>query len=141
MVTREDLRNYCDYLNDLAAMDLRIETLYNTYRSPQMTGDGSSRPSSPGDPVWSAYQRIERAKEAREELREKIQEIEDFVEAIEDPRERAICNLHYLSGLTWSATCYQLRKHHSITVVTRYDNDWWNNYEKECLNSPNNDES
>ena len=125
MVTREDLRKYCDYLNDLAAMDLRIETLYNTYRSPQMTGDGSSRPSSPGDPVWSAYQRIEKAKQAREDLREKIREIEDFVEAIEDPRERAICNLHYLSGYTWSATCYQLRKHYNGSMLIEYDRIWW----------------
>lgn len=131
MVTREDLRKYCAYLNDLAAMDLKIESMYNTYRSPQMSGDGSSRPSSPGDPVWFAYQRIEKAKQAREELRAKIREIEDFVEAIEDPEERAICNLRYLSGFTWEATCLQLKKHHSTSMITEHDRKWWEKYEEE----------
>jgi hypothetical protein len=134
VITREDLNRYIDYLSDLAAMDTRIESLYNTYRSPQMTGDGSSHSSDPGDPVWSAYQRIEKAKKAREELRAKIQEIEDFVEAIEDPRERAICNLHYLSGLTWSATCYQLRKHYSSTMLIDYDRNWWEEHQEKQEN-------
>ena len=130
MVTREDLRRYCEYLNDLDAMDMRIESLYNTYKSPQISGDGSSHSSDPGNPVWSAYQRIERAKQAREELRKKITEIEDFVEAIDDPRERAICNLHYLSGFTWEATCYRMRKHYSVSVITSYDREWWQAHEQ-----------
>ncbi|MBR6615042.1 MAG: hypothetical protein IKK95_03615 [Lachnospiraceae bacterium] len=131
MVTREDLNRYVKYLNSLAAMDLWIESMYNTYRSPQMSGDGSSRPSSPGDPVWYACQRIEKAEKDREELRAKIKEIEEFVEAIEDPEEKSICILRYLNGYTWEATCWILRKHRSAAVLTRIDNEWWSKYEKE----------
>ena len=129
MVTREDLHKYCELTNELDAKDLWIETLYNTYKSPQMTGDGSSHSSDPGNPVWYACQRIEKAKEARDELRKKIREIEEFVESIEDTRERTICTLHYLAGFNWEATCRQMRGHGSSSMLIEYDRIWWKNYE------------
>lgn len=125
MITREDLKQYQELLIEIDSLDVRIAEAYNTYRSPSMMSDGSGHGSEPGDPTVRAMHRVERLKEERARLQERITEIEIFVSEIKDPREKAICNLHYLTGYTWQATCLRMRKHSSATMLIDYDRRWW----------------
>ena len=128
-VTKNDLKEYQKMLLALESYDLQISEAYNTYKSPALTATGASRGADPGDPTSRALARIEKLRTARKNLLQRILEIETFVENIDDLYERAICQYHYIIGLTWDATCYQLRKHHSISVVFDYDSAWWAEYE------------
>ena len=131
-VTREDLKEYIrmkQYL--VSVLDPKIEDAYNTYHSPQLSGqNGGGSIREPGDPVSRAYRKLEKLQQQRKILVGQMIEIEDFVESIEDWYEKAICQLHYIEGYTWEATCLNLRKHHSISVVTSYDAAWWKSYEE-----------
>ncbi len=128
-VTKNDLKEYQKMLLALESYDLQIAKAYDTYKSPALTANGTSRGADPGDPTARALDRIEKLRAARKILLQRILEIETFVDNIEDLYERAICQYHYIIGLTWDATCYQLRKHHSISVVFDYDSEWWADYE------------
>ena len=131
-VTREDLKQYISMKQYLVSvLDPMIEDAYNTYHSPQLSAqNGSSGTREPGDPVARAYHRLEKLRNQREILINQMIEIEEFVESIEDWYEKSILQLHYLEGYTWEATCLNLRKHHSLSVVTSYDAQWWKNYEE-----------
>lgn len=131
MVTKEDLKAYQRKKLQLGAYDAEIEHAYNTYKSPQMNASGGGHSGDPGDPVTRAMTRIRRLKARRQSLIEKLAEIEQFVDEIDDPLEQSICRYHYIIGLTWDATVYQLRKHHSISVIFDYDADWWAKKQKE----------
>ena len=133
-ITRDDLRNYQELLIELDGYDARIEQAYNTYRSPAMSSDGGGHSSDPGDPTARAYHRIELLKAERQRIQERINAIESFVAAIEDPRERTICNLHYICGYTWQATCWRMRKHYSSPMLVKYDRQWWEDREQELEN-------
>lgn len=130
MVTKEDLKGYQRKKLQLDAYDAQIEHTYNTYRSPQTSTTGGHS-GDPGDPVTRALKKIRRLTESRKILMEKMVEIEQFVDEIDDPLEQAICRYHYIIGLTWDATCYQIRKHHSISVVFDYDAAWWAKRERQ----------
>ena len=133
-ITRDDLRGYQELLIELDGYDVRIEQAYNTYKSPAMVSDGGGHSSDPGDPTARAYHRIEKLKAERQRIQERINAIESFVASIEDPRERTICNLHYICGYTWQATCWRMRKHYSSPMLVRYDQQWWEDREKEMAN-------
>ena len=130
-VTKNDLKNYRKMLLELDQYDMLIEEAHNTYKSPALTsnGTGSRRPS---DPTTRALRRIERLEEQRDALLRKTEEIEDFADSIDDIFERLICKYRYIQGYTWDATVYQLRKHHSISVVFDYDANWWKKREEEA---------
>ena len=124
-VTKNDLKEYPKLLMSLESYDLQIAKAYDTYKSPQLTATGAGRATDPGNPTERALAKIERLREARKKLLQRILEIEQFVDGIDDLYERTICQYHYIIGLTWDATCYQMRKHHSISVVSDYDSAWW----------------
>ena len=133
-ITRDDLRGYQELLIELDGYDVRIEQAYNTYKSPAMVSDGGGHSSDPGDPTARAYHRIENLKAERQRIQERINAIESFVASIEDPRERTICNLHYICGYTWQATCWRMRKHYSSPMLVRYDQQWWEDREQKMAN-------
>jgi len=135
MITREDLKQYQELLIEIDSLDVRIAEAYNTYRSPSMMSDGSGHGSEPGDPTVRAMHRVERLKEERATVMERIIAIEKFVSEIDDPRERAICNLHYLTGYTWQATCLRMRKHCSASMLVNYDRQWWEKHESKSINN------
>lgn len=134
-ITRDDLRNYQELLIELDGYDVRIAQAYNTYRSPTMSSDGGGHSSDPSDPTSRAFQRIEQLKADRQRVQEQINAIESFVSTIDDPRERTICNLHYICGYTWQATCWRMRKHYSSAMLVEYDRRWWDEQEKESETS------
>lgn len=133
-ITRDDLRGYQELLIELDGYDVRIEQAYNTYKSPAMVSDGGGHNPDPGDPTARAYHRIENLKAERQRIQERINAIESFVASIEDPRERTICNLHYICGYTWQATCWRMRKHYSSPMLVRYDQQWWEDREQKMAN-------
>jgi hypothetical protein len=131
MITRDDLKKYQDLLIMIDSLDVEITETYNTYKSPAIISDGGGHASDPGNPTARAMHRIERLKAERARIQNQIEEIETFVSNIKDPRERAICNLHYLTGYTWSATCWRMRKHYSATMLIDYDRRWWQEHSRE----------
>lgn len=137
MITRNDLLNYQELLIEIDALDARIESEYNTYKSPSMMSDGGGHNSDPSDPTARAMNRIDRLKEDRQRLLDRINELESFVQAITDPREKSICTLKYICGYTWQATCWRMRKHYSAGMLIEYDRRWWERFEKESESSGN----
>lgn len=130
-MTREDLKQYQELLIEIDSLDVRIAEAYNTYRSPSIVSDGGEHGSEPGDPTVRAMHRVERLKAERATIQERIIEIEKFVSKINDPRERTICNLHYLTGYTWQVTCLRMRKHCSASMLIDYDRKWWKEYSEQ----------
>ncbi len=122
---RNELKRYRKYKAALNALDLRIKAEYNTYKSPQFQSDGSASSSDPGDPVARAFYQIQHLKEERAEIFEKVKAIEQFVRTIDDPEEKAICNLHYILGKTWEETCMCIRRHKSYAIIMDHDRNWW----------------
>ena len=118
-------------LQELEQYDALIDEAYNTYKSPALSSNGS-RSNDPSDPTVRALHKIERLKKERDDLLRKTEEIEDFAAGIDDIFERLICKYRYIAGYSWDATVYQLRKHHSISVVYDYDANWWKKYEEEA---------
>ena len=101
VIGQNDLRGYQTLKKELESLDSLIELTYNTYKSPALTSSGAGHSNDPGDPVTRALVRINKLKAKRKELLARIREIEDFVDNVDDSRERTILNYKYMQGLTW----------------------------------------
>jgi len=125
-VTRDDLRRYKHMIDELKSLDAMIESVNNTYKSPQLTSTGASRPRDPSDPVSRALYKKDKLRQQRMELMKEMIRIEQFVDSIDDMKERAICRYHYLMCFTWEDTCFRLQQYSSAKAVSDYDRRWWN---------------
>lgn len=125
-VTRDDLKQYKHMVDELKSLDAMIEAANHTYKSPQLTSTGAGRSSDPSDPVARAFDQKERLRKRRLELVKEMVRLEQFVEDIDDFKERTICRYHYLMCFTWEDTCYRINQYSSATAVADYDRNWWN---------------
>ncbi|MBR3308292.1 MAG: hypothetical protein IKG00_00080 [Lachnospiraceae bacterium] len=103
-LTREDLSQYQSLIIARDSLTGQIKEYDQLSRS---------------DHTGRAARRIRSLEAQQKIIDERMEEIENFVDSIEDPEIRTICSLHYLDGLTWEATCIQVRKHSSAAVITR----------------------
>lgn len=125
MIGQNDLRDYQTLKKELENLDAQIESEYNTYKSPALTSSGAGHSNDPSDPVTRALTRISRLKAQRKELLAKKTEIEDFVNSIDDRKERIILNYKYIQGYTWRTTCRAMQGHDSYAMLMEYDRRWW----------------
>lgn len=125
-ITRDDLRRYKHMVDELKSLDAMIESVNNTYKSPQLTSNGASRQRDPSDPVSRALYKKDKLRQQRMELMKEMIRIEQFVDSIDDMKERAICRYHYLMCFTWEDTCFRLQQYSSAKAVSDYDRRWWN---------------
>lgn len=124
-ITRNDLKNYKNMQLLLQELDDEINAAHNTYKSPSLSSDGSSRPLTANSPVERAMRRIERLEKKRDEVAAKVETCEKFVDSIEDPLTQSIFRYHFIDGYSWEATCLHIRKHESKSVMINIANRYF----------------
>lgn len=107
-MTVEKLESYKSLTAEMKAITLQIDSLYDTYRSPQLISDGSSHSISVGSPVEAAVNKVLELRNVYEQKYEEaanlLYNIETWLSQIEDPEIRSIARFHYVLGYSWKRT-------------------------------------
>lgn len=107
-MTVEKLKSYKSLTAEMKAITLQIDSLYDTYRSPQLISDGSSHSISVGSPVEAAVNKVLELRNVYEQKYEEaanlLYNIETWLSQIEDPEIRSIARFHYVLGYSWERT-------------------------------------
>lgn len=106
-MTIEKLEQYKGITSEMKALRDQIDSLYDTYRSPQLMSNGSHSMSA-SSPTESAVSKIfkleETYKRKHEEAVDLLAEVENWLSQIEDPEIRSIARFHYVLGYSWQRT-------------------------------------
>lgn len=107
-MTVEKLEQYKGLTSEMKALRDQIDSLYDTYRSPQLMSDGGSHSMSVGSPVETAVNKVLELKtvyvQKYEEAANLLYNIETWLSQIEDPEIRSIARFHYVLGYSWQRT-------------------------------------
>lgn len=107
-MTVEKLESYKSLTAEMKAITLQIDSLYDTYRSPQLISDGSSHSISVGSPIEAAVNKVLELRNVYEQKYEEaanlLYNIETWLSQIEDPEIRSIARFHYVLGYSWKMT-------------------------------------
>ena len=107
-MTVEKLEQYKGLTSEMKALRDQIDSLYDTYRSPQLISDGSSHSISVGSPVEAAVNKVLELRNVYEQKYEEaanlLYNIETWLSQIEDPEIRSIARFHYVLGYSWQRT-------------------------------------
>lgn len=107
-MTVEKLESYKSLTAEMKAITLQIDSLYDTYRSPQFMSDGGSHSISANSPVETAVNKLLELKTVYEQKYEEaanlLYNIETWLSQIEDPEIRSIARFHYVLGYSWQRT-------------------------------------
>lgn len=107
-MTVEKLESYKSLTAEMKAITLQIDSLYDTYRSPQLGSDGGSHSISVGSSVEAAVNKLLELKTVYEQKYEEaanlLYNIETWLSQIEDPEIRSIARFHYVLGYSWQRT-------------------------------------
>lgn len=105
-MTIEKLENYKGLVAEMHSLSESIDSLYDTYRSPQLMSDAHSM--SVGSPVETAVNKVLELKTVYEQKYEEaanlVYNIETWLSQIEDPEIRSIARFHYVLGYSWQRT-------------------------------------
>lgn len=105
-MTVEKLESYKSLTAEMKAITLQIDSLYDTYRSPQLMSDAHSM--SVGSPVETAVNKVLELKTVYEQKYEEaanlLYNIETWLSQIEDPEIRSIIRFHYILNRSWVQT-------------------------------------
>ncbi len=107
-LTVKKLKYYLDLFEEMSAIQIQLDAVYNSYHSPVITG--MPHGTTPGDPTVRSIHTAERLQMKLRNLQEEVDMIDELIDSIEDIRLRNIVRLHFSGGLTWAATAKQLRK-------------------------------
>lgn len=107
-MTIEKLEQYKGLTSEMKALRDQIDSLYDTYRSPQLTSDGGSHSMSAGSPTESAVEKILNLKETYskkyEEALDLLAGVEAWLSTVDDVEIRSICRHHYILNKSWQQT-------------------------------------
>lgn len=108
-MTVEKLEQYKGLTSEMKALRDQIDSLYDTYRSPQLMSDGGSHSmSAAGSPTESAVEKILNLKKTYskkyEEALDLLAEVEAWLSTVDDVEIRSICRHHYILNKSWSQT-------------------------------------
>lgn len=107
-MTVEKLESYKSLTAEMKAITLQIDSLYDTYRSPQLMSDGGSHSTNVSSPTETAVNKVLELKTVYEQKYEEaanlLYNIETWLSQIEDPEIRSIARLHYVLGYSWTRT-------------------------------------
>lgn len=99
-MTIEKLEQYKGLTSEMKALRDQIDSLYDTYISPQLMSDGGSHSMSAGSPTESAVEKILNLKETYskkyEEALDLLAEVEAWLSTVDDVEIRSICRHHYI---------------------------------------------
>lgn len=107
-MTIDKLEAYRGLTSEMKALRDQIDSLYDTYRSPQFFSEGGSHSSNVGSPVEDAVNKVLELKtvykQKYEEAANLLYNIETWLSQIEDPEIRSIARFHYVLGYSWQRT-------------------------------------
>lgn len=126
-MTLDELEQYRGINAEIDALNEEIEHLYNTYRSPSFSSNGSFNGESKS-PVEQALKKIEKLTEIyfdrKSELNDRKVEIELWLKTLDDSFIIACIRFHYLMGYSWKETSRKVYGHDSYynarNAVFRY---------------------
>lgn len=108
----EKLEAYKGLTSEMKALRDQIDSLYDTYRSPQFFSEGGSHSSNVGSPVEDAVNRILKLKDIYDhkysEAAGLLLEVENWLSQVEDPEIRSIIRFHYVLNKSWVQTSTEL---------------------------------
>lgn len=112
-MTVEKLEQYKGLTSEMKALRDQIDSLYDTYRSPQLMSDGGSHSMSVGgSPVETAVNKVLELKTVYEQKYEEaanlLYNIETWLSQIEDPEIRSIIRFHYILNRSWQQTSTEI---------------------------------
>ena len=106
-MTIEELEQYRGMNAEINALNEEIEHMYDTYRSPSFSSNGSFN-GEVSSPVEQALKKIEQLNEVYSnrlsELNDRKLEIEAWLRTLEDTFLIACIRFHYLRGYSWKET-------------------------------------
>ena len=127
-MTVEKLEAYRGLTSEIKGLREQIDSLYDTYRSPQLMSDGGSHSMSVGSPTESAVNKIVTLKgiysKKIEEASDLLLEVENWLSTVEDSEIRSICRHHYILNKSWQQTSVVVygypSYHNSRKKIMRY---------------------
>ena len=106
-MTIEMLEQYKGLTSEMKALRDQIDSLYDTYRSPQLMSNGSHSMSA-SSPTESAVAKILKLEETYrrkyEEAVDLLSEVENWLSHVDDAEIRSICRHHYILNKSWQQT-------------------------------------
>lgn len=106
-MTIEMLEQYKGLTSEMQALRDQIDSLYDTYRSPQLMSNGGHSMSASG-PTESAVAKILKLEKTYrkkyEEAVDLLAEVENWLSQVPDAEIRSICRHHYILNKSWSQT-------------------------------------
>lgn len=111
-MTIEKLEQYKGLTSEMKALRDQIDSLYDTYRSPQFCRNGGSHSSNVGSPVEDAVDKILNLKDIYDhkysEAAGLLLEVENWLSQVEDPEIRSIIRFHYILNRSWQQTSTEI---------------------------------
>lgn len=111
-MTIEKLENYKGLVAEMHSLSESIDSLYDTYRSPQFFSEGGSHSSNVGSPVEDAVNRILKLKDIYDhkysEAANLLLEVEAWLSTVDDPEIRSIIRFHYVLNKSWVQTSTEI---------------------------------
>lgn len=112
-MTIEKPESYKGLTAEIKGLREQIDSLYDTYRSPQLKSDGGSHSMSVGgSPVETAVNRILKLKDIYDhkysEAAGLLLEVENWLSQVEDPEIRSIIRFHYILNRSWQQTSTEI---------------------------------
>lgn len=106
-MTIEKLERYKGVTSEMQALRDQIDSLYDTYRSPQFMSNGSHS-MSVSSPTERAVAKIIKLKETYQQKYSEaaglLLEVENWLSQVEDPEIRSIIRFHYILNRSWQQT-------------------------------------
>lgn len=126
-MTIEKLENYRGLVAEMHSLSESINSLYDTYKSPQFCRNGGSHSNNVWSPVESAVEKILKLKDLYDhkysEAANLLLEVENWLSQVEDPEIRSIIRFHYILNRSWQQTSTEIYGYPSYNArkkVMRY---------------------
>lgn len=111
-MTVEKLEQYKGLTSEMKALRDQIDSLYDTYRSPQLKSDGGSHSTNVSSPTENAVGKILKLKETYQqkydEAADLLLQVENWLSQVEDPEIRSIIRFHYILNRSWQQTSTEI---------------------------------
>lgn len=112
-MTIEKLENYRGLVAEMHSLSESINSLYDTYKSPQFCSDGGSHSSNVGSPTENAVNKILKLKQIYDhkysEAADLLLEVEAWLsQEVQDPEIRSIVRFHYVLNKSWVQTSTEM---------------------------------
>lgn len=108
----DKLEQYRGLTTEMKALSQQITSLYDTYRSPQLTSDGGSHSMNVSSPTESAVVKILKLKKTYQqkydEAADLLLQVENWLSQVEDPEIRSIIRFHYILNRSWQQTSTEI---------------------------------